>query len=204
MRQTIDVQRLLLLALNRLGPSIQFRLLALIYTYHFERGYDTADTAFLAKLASMPIPGPGPGPSSAKALFDSEHAARQWLDSGELRQEILDSSRLARQRGVKAMPMVLVNGRYAIVGAQEEDKFRQVSERAVQSLIASSLPRLPTGRSRRYRPGTPGTPSSRHPPRQCRSLDIGLAGVMYDVCSVVQVAGWHLSQTARTATHTQL
>ena len=124
MRQTITAQRLFMLAALRLGYTAQYRLIGLWYRYEHEATIDAADPEFLSKLACVKIPGPQ---GKQTSLFDSEDEALQWLDSNVLRDEVLSAARAARHRGVKAMPLQVLNGKYAVCGAQSIDKYIEAS-----------------------------------------------------------------------------
>ena len=131
MRQTITTQRLFMLAGLRSGYTAQYRLIGLWYRYHHENTIDAADPLFLSKLACVGIPGPSGKPTS---LFGGEDEALRWLESDALREEVLSAARAARIKGVKAMPLMVLNGKYAVCGAQTINKYTEASRRELDIL----------------------------------------------------------------------
>ncbi|RSH89985.1 hypothetical protein EHS25_001318 [Saitozyma podzolica] len=128
MGQTIDAQRLLLYALKTLGPAAQFRLLGLLLRQHYDEARDITQHPPLAKLACSPIPC---SDGVTRSLFPDEPTALEWLKSGALRYEVISSAKAAREHGIKASPMLVLNGKYAICGARDESIYYQAFEKAV-------------------------------------------------------------------------
>jgi len=116
---TLTAHRLLRLALEEYGAPTQRKLAELLFEAYFERGADVSSHDTLASLAE-------------EAGMDGARA-RAYLDGGEgveeTRAEIEGSARI----GVRAVPTFVLEGRYAVEGAQEPETFLQVLER-VRSL----------------------------------------------------------------------
>jgi predicted DsbA family dithiol-disulfide isomerase len=72
--------------------------------------------------------------AKAKAAGLDPDAAREVLSSGRYAQEVRDAENLWRQRGVNAVPAVIVNERYLISGGQPPEAFEQ----ALRSIAAES------------------------------------------------------------------
>ena len=121
---TINAQRLLLLALRTMGPAAQFRLMGLLYQQRFQAHHNLTDPAFLAMIAVIPI---ATRDGEMRALFVTEDEALTWIQSVDLRQEVLTAAKLARERGIKGVPFVVINGKYAICGGQNESAYLTVS-----------------------------------------------------------------------------
>jgi predicted DsbA family dithiol-disulfide isomerase len=116
---TLAAHRLLRLALEEHGAPTQRKLAELLFEAYFERGADVSRHDTLAALAE-------------EAGMDGDRA-RAYLEAGEgveeTRAEVEEASRI----GVRAVPTFVLEGRYAVEGAQEPEAFLRVFER-VRSL----------------------------------------------------------------------
>ncbi|MGC1304143.1 MAG: DsbA family oxidoreductase [Caulobacteraceae bacterium] len=63
--------------------------------------------------------------AKAQAVGLDPDAAREVLSSGRYAQEVRDAERLWQQRGVNAVPAVIINDRYLISGGQPAAAFEQ-------------------------------------------------------------------------------
>ncbi|KAL7423897.1 hypothetical protein Q5752_001482 [Cryptotrichosporon argae] len=126
--QTIGAQRILFHALRTLGPAAQYRLLGVMLEQHFDRAHDITNPVFLAKIAALRIP----GPDGARALFAHGDEALEWLTSDEGRDDVLVAAWRAREQGINAIPFVIINGKYAICGAKEEEEYLKAFEKAIE------------------------------------------------------------------------
>jgi predicted DsbA family dithiol-disulfide isomerase len=86
------------------GPLVEALFLA-----YFTAGRDVGDRDTLADIA-------------AGAGLDRE-AAAQYLESGAGEQEVVAEDRAARRLGINAVPCFIVDGGYALSGAQEPEFF---------------------------------------------------------------------------------
>ena len=84
--------------------------LALLEAY-FTKGEDVSSHDVLARVASEV------GLDAAKA--------REVLDSGRYADEVRAQERLFQEQGIRAVPSVIVNGRYLIQGGQPPEVFEQ-------------------------------------------------------------------------------
>lgn len=122
-----------------MGPAAQYRLWGLICGVHFDIGKNITNPEILAKIASTPIGIDGPEAAQAhdnteqngivlkRALFPDEPTALAWLESGALRQDVITAARRSREQGIKGIPFVVINGKFAICGAQKEEAYLEVS-----------------------------------------------------------------------------
>jgi predicted DsbA family dithiol-disulfide isomerase len=125
-RQSIDVQRLIMYVGMRCGSIAQYNLVNMLYYQNFERSIDIFDRTVLAQLACLPIQ-MASEPTTQHSLFADGKRAQAWLDSEDLRDEVLAQASMARKRGIRGSPFVVVDGKYGICGAQDEMLYLQVS-----------------------------------------------------------------------------
>jgi len=105
---TFDAHRLLHWAeLQGQQPTLK---LALLEAY-FGRGEDVSSHDVLARVAG-------------EAGLDAA-AAREVLDSGRYADEVRQEEQFYQQQGIRAVPSVIVNGKYLIQGGQPPEVFEQ-------------------------------------------------------------------------------
>lgn len=105
---TFDAHRLLHWAeLQGKQPALK---LALLEAY-FGRGEDVSSHDVLARVAG-------------EVGLDAA-AAREVLDSGQYADETREQERFYQQQGIRAVPSVIVNGKYLIQGGQPPEVFEQ-------------------------------------------------------------------------------
>jgi predicted DsbA family dithiol-disulfide isomerase len=105
---TFDAHRLLHWAeLAGHQPALK---LALLEAY-FRHGEDVSSHDVLARVAG-------------EAGLDADEA-RDVLDSGRYADEVREEERFYQQQGIRAVPSVIVNGRYLIQGGQPPEVFEQ-------------------------------------------------------------------------------
>jgi len=105
---TFDAHRLLhWAALEGRQPALKSALLEAYFTH----GEDVSSHAVLARVA-------------AQAGLDAT-AAREVLDSGRYAEEVREQEQLYQQQGIRAVPSVIVNGRYLIQGGQPPEVFEE-------------------------------------------------------------------------------
>ena len=112
-----------MLALRSLGSAAQFRLSGLIFQQRFEAHHNLTDPAFLAKIAICPVTVEN---GRKRGLFMTEEGALAWIQGTDLRSDVLAAAKLARERGIQGSPFVVIDGKYAICGAQEEEDYLAV------------------------------------------------------------------------------
>jgi predicted DsbA family dithiol-disulfide isomerase len=111
---TLDAHRLLRLAEREYGGAVQQALKERLLEAHFSQGADVSDAGVLAALA-------------AAAGMDGERV-RGYLAGGEGRREVKDEIAQAQRLGITAVPTFVIDGRYAVQGAQPASAFLQVLE----------------------------------------------------------------------------
>ena len=113
---TLDSHRLIRYAAETGGAEAQGAAVEALFRAYFEAGEDIGDPAVLARVAG--------------ACGLEEDAARAWLDSGADADIVRDADRRFREMGVRGVPFFVVDGHYALSGAQEPAMFRQVFDAA--------------------------------------------------------------------------
>jgi predicted DsbA family dithiol-disulfide isomerase len=116
---TVDAHRLLHLALETGGPSLQRRLNADLVDAHFRDGSDIGDHAVLRKVA-------------VDAGLD-EAEVTDVLDGRRYADAVAADVRQARAYGATGVPFFVVDQKYGISGAQPVEVFTQVLETAVSA-----------------------------------------------------------------------
>ena len=105
---TFDAHRLLhWAALEGKQPALKMALLEA----YFSRGEDVSSHEVLARVAG-------------EVGLDVA-AAREVLDSGRYADETREQERFYQQQGIRAVPSVIVNGKYLIQGGQPPEVFEQ-------------------------------------------------------------------------------
>ena len=113
---TVDAHRLLHLALETGGPTLQRELKETMLAAYFSRAEDVGDPAVLRRLAT------GAGLDAARV--DAVLAGDEFADAVEA-----DIAQ-ARAYGAGGVPFHVVDGRYGVSGAQPTEVLAQVLERA--------------------------------------------------------------------------
>ena len=116
---TRTAHRLLQWALLEGGPEVQRKLAAELFALHFTRGGHVADVEQLAAAA-------------ASAGLDAE-GARAYLISDEGVRELESELDRARELGITSVPTFVIDGRYAIQGAQPTSTFVRVLEQLLST-----------------------------------------------------------------------
>ena len=111
---TLDAHRLLRLAEHEYGAAVQQAVKEKLLEAHFGLGADIGDTGVLETVA-------------AAAGLDAERV-RGYLAGEEGRREVKEEIAQARRLGITAVPTFVIDGRYAVQGAQQASAFLQVLE----------------------------------------------------------------------------
>lgn len=93
-------------------PNLQWQLADALFKAHFTEGKNLNDPEELLGVV-------------ASVGLDLEQA-REFLASGELRQEVQDSQKLAQKIGVQGVPFFIFDRRYALSGAQPLEQMLRV------------------------------------------------------------------------------
>lgn len=111
---TLAAHRLLRLAGQEYGGGVQRALAERLFAAHFEHGADVSDAGVLAGLA-------------AEAGMDAGRA-REYLAAGEGLEETRADLAAAAGLGIRAVPTFVIDGRYAVEGAQPTSALLKVLE----------------------------------------------------------------------------
>jgi predicted DsbA family dithiol-disulfide isomerase len=111
---TLGAHRLLRLAEREAGAEVQRAVAEALFRAHFSEGQDISDTEVLAEVAT-------------RAGMDARRV-RDYLGSGEGRAEVEAEIEQARRLGITAVPTFVIDGTYAVQGAQPTATFLSVLE----------------------------------------------------------------------------
>jgi predicted DsbA family dithiol-disulfide isomerase len=117
---TFDAHRLTAWALATAGPAVQHDLHQRLFRAYFTDNLDVADHVVLARLA-------------AEAGLDPDLAA-EVLATGAYADTVRAEEAGASERDIHAVPTFVIEGRWAIPGAQDIDTFVELLERARERL----------------------------------------------------------------------
>lgn len=116
---TRTAHRLLQWALREGGAEVQRKLAAELFALHFTRGGNVADVEQLVAVA-------------ASVSLDAERA-RTYLDSTEGVRELEAEFDQARELGIRSVPTFVIDGQYAIQGAQPVSAFVEIFEQVLST-----------------------------------------------------------------------
>ena len=111
-RSSFDAHRLLHWALTTAGEATQVELKRRLLRAHFTEGQNVADRAVLATLAE-------------EVGLDQDLAAGA-LASGDFADEVREDEARAAAMGIAAVPTFVIEERYAVQGAQDVARWRDV------------------------------------------------------------------------------
>jgi predicted DsbA family dithiol-disulfide isomerase len=118
---TFDAHRLTAWALDVAGARTQHALHQRLFRAYFTDNVDVADHGVLARLA-------------ADAGLDPDLAA-EALATGAYGDEVRADEHRAGEMDIHAVPTFVIEGRWAIPGAQDIDTFTELLERAAERLV---------------------------------------------------------------------
>jgi len=110
-RNTYHSHRLVEKAWEEGGDPMQRQLIELLFKGYFEEEKDIGDPAWLAEMAVE------------ADVFQSEQEVTDFLNSDELKKETCAEIRHAQSLGISGVPFTVINGKYAVSGAQEPQAF---------------------------------------------------------------------------------
>jgi predicted DsbA family dithiol-disulfide isomerase len=119
---TFDAHRLTAWALDVAGPPVQHDLHQRLFRAYFTDNLDVADHGVLTALA-------------ADAGLDRERAA-EVLAAGAYADTVRAEERQASEHDIHAVPTFVIEGRWAIPGAQDVDTFVELLTRARERLVS--------------------------------------------------------------------
>ncbi len=121
---TRSAHRLSRLALRECGPAVQRGLMDRLFASYFTDGGNVADHTHLTRLAVAA------GMDEARVV--------SYLASNEGEAELTAEFDAAREQGVKAVPTFVIDGRYALEGAQPASALLQALEEVQRLASAAS------------------------------------------------------------------
>jgi predicted DsbA family dithiol-disulfide isomerase len=98
------------------GQDMQVAQLLSIFKVHYGEGRDIADIELLSELA-------------AQNNLMSKEQATAFLESNELEEEVNLMCEEVRKKGITDVPLILIDGKWAVKGGQSSDVFVQIFKR---------------------------------------------------------------------------
>ncbi|KAF6754539.1 thioredoxin-like protein [Ephemerocybe angulata] len=134
MSQSTKAHRIVLKAGRLGGQDIQTPLISAIFAASMEEGKDVDDPEVLADIA-------------AKNNVMSREEALSFIESDELAKEVEEMSTAARAKGVTGVPVVIIDGKWAVSGSQSCDVYVQIFKKlsTCQGAGCATTSPLPTG-----------------------------------------------------------
>jgi len=109
------------------GQDMQVALLLSLFKVHYEQGRDIADIELLSDLA-------------AQNNVMSKEQAITFLESNELEEEVNLMCEEVRKKGINSVPLIIIDGKWAVKGGQSSDVFVQIFKRLGGSQNDPALP----------------------------------------------------------------
>jgi predicted DsbA family dithiol-disulfide isomerase len=116
---TLLAHRVLWWAGHERGPEAQSRLKAALLDAYFSRGLDVSDPEVLASL-------------TAESVGCSQADVVEFLNGTDGRGEVSEELAQAIAHGITGVPTYVIDGAWAIPGAQDSDTFERVIRRAIE------------------------------------------------------------------------
>jgi predicted DsbA family dithiol-disulfide isomerase len=123
--QTTRAHRLCQKAYQLGGQDLQIPLVKAIYKAHMEDGQDIAEIAVLADIAD-------------NAGTMSREKATAFLESDELEKEVDAMCDDARNKGITGVPVIIIDGKWAISGGQPSEVFIQIFKKLAAARSSAS------------------------------------------------------------------
>ncbi|KAG6865899.1 hypothetical protein C0991_010732 [Blastosporella zonata] len=123
MSQSTRAHRLALKAGQIGGQKLQLPILCGIFKANLEDGKDIADIQVLAEIAE-----------TAKMMSKGE--ASKFLESDELEREVDTKCEKARSIGINGVPLIIIDGKWAVSGGQSSDIFVQIFKKLANAGVS--------------------------------------------------------------------
>jgi len=130
MSQSTRAHRLARKAYMMGGQKLQLPILSAIFKANLEEEKDIADVDVLAELAE-------------KVGMMSKDEATKFLMSDELEKEINEMCDKARDMGIKGVPLIIIDGKWAVSGGQSADVFIQIFQKLAAAGAHAAPPSFP-------------------------------------------------------------
>jgi len=114
--QTIASHRILTKAYKLGGQDAQQALLSAVFKGYFEQEKDVGDVNWLASCAQ-------------EAGVMPADEAKKFLESTELEDDVMRRIEMAQRMGITGVPFTIINGKWALSGAQPSEVFYRVFEK---------------------------------------------------------------------------
>jgi len=124
MSQSTRAHRLSVKAFRIGGQDLQLPVLNAIFKTHLEEGKDIADVNVLAEIAES-------------VGMMSKDQALQFLQSNGLEAEVNKMCDDIKAKGVTAVPLTVINGKWAVSGGQASDVFVQIFKKLAAASCCS-------------------------------------------------------------------
>jgi len=121
--QTTRAHRLCQKAYQLGGQDLQIPLVKAIYKAHMEEGQDIAEIAVLADIAD-------------NTGTMSREKATAFLESNELEKEVDAMCDEARYKGITGVPVIIIDGKWAISGGQSSDVIIQIFKKLAAARVS--------------------------------------------------------------------
>jgi predicted DsbA family dithiol-disulfide isomerase len=118
MSSTVRAHRLSVKAYRLGGQHFQLPLLSAIFKAY------TSDSEDIGSLEVL-------GEAAEVAGFMSKQEAIEFLKGDELKEEVLQMADAAKEKGVKGVPLTIIDGKWALSGGQKAETFVQVGHASV-------------------------------------------------------------------------
>ncbi|KAK7032828.1 polyketide biosynthesis associated protein [Favolaschia claudopus] len=128
--QSTKAHRLSRKAYRTGGARLQLPFLTAIFRVHLQEGKDLGDNDVLSDVA-------------AEAGVMSKEEAIAFLNTNELEDEVNSMCDEARAKGVTGVPLVVIDGKWAVSGGQSSDVFVQIFQKLAGVHAANANPPLP-------------------------------------------------------------
>ena len=156
MSPTTKAHRLVLKAGRLGGQKLQTPLITAIFAASMEEGKDIADSEVLADLAS-------------ECGVLSREETLSFINSDELKKEVEEMSAAARAKGITGVPIIIIDGKWAVSGGQSSEVYVQVGRSLCCRTGLESPSRSSRSSGLRYVALTPERSNDRHPARSSSS-----------------------------------
>jgi len=114
--QTIASHRILTKAYNMGGQDAQQKLLGIIFKGVFEQDKDVGNLDWLASCTE-------------ESGLMSHAEAKKFLETDELEDDVMRKIEMAQRMGITGVPFTIINGKWALSGAQPSEVFYRVFEK---------------------------------------------------------------------------
>lgn len=124
MSQSTRAHRLAQKAYHLGGQDLQCTLILHVFKANFQQDRDISDVHVLADIAEQ------------VGMMNRDEAIR-FLESDELKQQVEELCEQARSRGIRGVPVTIINGKWTVQGGTSADVFIQIFKKLAECACAS-------------------------------------------------------------------